>query len=418
MKKTFILLLLCYLDITAVYADKVLVTIGKTGQVTEQQLEAAMNAAPFATQFPSMDEKDQAYLRGDMLLRLARAEALYQEAIAAGKNRSILFQQEMENFKTALLAQRYLDHLREHIKIPLSVRQQFSAKYQGNSDALAAARSAYVAQHFVTIKKNSIDKLIEQARVKTFFERLDNSPTAETILAEGKNLIIKWGDLVADKSQLSIDKQRIIDKTNEWINLILMAQTTAAQGENIDSQLQEYAHDLAIRLLLAEKEQQWIPNDKTLRAYFQKNPKIGYIPERRQIGQIVLATQKQAEDIRARIITGESLFKLAGEYSIDPYGRQHSGDMGWLTEGSAGKEIEVAIKKLKDNEVSKIIHTAKGWHLITIVNRKPAEQKNFAAVKDRVRQKLIAEKMAVYLTKVTAKHPLQWHMTDHIDTKN
>ncbi len=418
MKKIFLISLLTHLFFTSAYADKVLVTIGKSGQVTEQQLEAAMKAAPFATQFPAMDEKDQAYLRGDMLLRLARAEALYQEAIETNKHHSTIFQQEMGNFKTSLLAQRYLTRLREQIQIPELLHRQLSTQYQSNSDALTAARSAYIAKHFATIKTNKINELIRQAHVKTYFERLDNTPATGTILAQGNGLTIKYGDLLTEKNQLILDKQRVIDKTNEWIKLILMANAAAAQGENIDLQMQEYAHNLVIRLLLAEKEQQWIPNEKTLLEYFQKHPNIGYIPEHRQIGQIVLATKKQAEDIRARIVAGESLFKLAGQYSIDPYGRQHSGDMGWLTEGSAGKEIEVAIKKLKDNEVSDIIKTDKGWHLITIINRKPSERKNFTAIKDRVRQKFLAEKMTTYLQKVMSKHPLQWHMAAHIEDKN
>ena len=85
MKKILFIILLSSLFASVTFANKVLVTIGKSGQVTGQQLETAMQAAPFATQFPSMDEQDQAYLRGDMLLRLARSEALYQEAISTGE---------------------------------------------------------------------------------------------------------------------------------------------------------------------------------------------------------------------------------------------------------------------------------------------------------------------------------------------
>ena len=417
MKKTLFITLLLSLVCTLAYADKVLVTIGKSGKVTEQQLEAAMRAAPFATQFPAMDEKDQAYLRGDMLLRMARAEALYQEAVASGKNQSVIFQQEMGNFKTALLAQRDLVNLREQIQVPERVEQQFSTKMQGNSDGLIAARSAYIAKHFTEVKEESINSLIQQANVKTYFERLDKTPTADTVLAVGAGLNIKYGDLIAIPNQATIDKKRVSDKVNEWIKLILMAKAAVAQGENVDSQVQEYAHNLAIRLLLAEKEQQWIPDENVLRDYFQKKPNIGYIPERRQIGQIVLASRKEAEDIRARIIAGESLFELAGQYSTDPYGRQRSGDMGWLKEGSAAPEIESAIKNLKDNEVSEIVKTDKGWHLVVIVNRKPSERKNYAAIKDRVRQKLIAEKMTVYLQEVVAKHPLKWQIEDNIDVK-
>lgn len=143
-----------------------LVTIGKSGQVTEQQLEAAMQAAPFATQFPAMDEQDQAYLRGDMLLRIARSEALYQEAISTGKSRELIFQQEMSNFKTALLAQRYLVTLRAQMQIPADVEQQLSTRFSTNSDALIAARSAYVAQHYNDLKLGHIQQLKQQANVK------------------------------------------------------------------------------------------------------------------------------------------------------------------------------------------------------------------------------------------------------------
>ena len=417
MKKPAFFLLFSFLIGSSTYAETVLVTIGESGQVTEQQLEAAMQAAPFASQFPSMDEKDQAYLRGDMLLRMARAEALYQEALASGKNHSVIFQQEMRKFKTALLAQRYLTDLRQQIIIPANIDRQLSKQFKGNRDALDAARSVYIAKHFNRIKIMRVNNLIEQANIQTFFDRLDSRTNAETVLAKGDGINIKYGDLITTKDKGSIDKQRIIDKVNERIETTLMAKAVAVQGENIDSQLYEYAHNLAIQLLLTEKEQQWIPDEKTLPDYFQKHPEIGYIPERRQIGQIVLVSKQRAEEIRARIDAGQSLFELAGQYSIDPYGRQHSGDMGWLPAGSASKEIEDAIKNLQDNEVSDIIKTDQGWHLVTIVNRKPSERKDYAAIKDRVRQKLIAEKMTVYLQKVMKKYPLQWHVANHVETK-
>jgi len=230
-------------------------------------------------------------------------------------------------------------------------------------------------------------------------------------------VLIKYADLVPSNTPLNVDKKRVTDKVNERIKLTLTAKAAVAQGENVDAQTLEYAHNLMIRLLLADKEKQWIPNEDILRDYFQKHPKVGYIPERRQIGQIVLGTKEQAEEMQARIKAGESLFVLAGQYSSDPYGRQRSGDMGWLKEGSASKDIEAALKNLKDNEVSPIIKTDKGWHLVVIINRKPSEQKNYAAIKDRVRQKLLAEKMTVYLKQVVAKYPLQWHINEQIKIK-
>ncbi len=415
MKKTFPIFLFLNIFCTTVFADKVLVTIGDSGQITEQQLESAMQAAPFASQFPVLDERDQAYLRGDILLRLARAEALYQEAVSSGKTQSDAFLKEMGNFKTTLLAQQYLINLRKEIKLPSGLDQQFKRQTQGNSDALTAARSAYIANHFTELKNKRIKDLIKQADVHTYFERLNGHPDADTLLAQGHGVLIKYGDVSPPQLKTSADpsSQQIIDKVNEWIVLTLMARNAEAQGVNIDNQLTEYAHNLAIRLLLSELEQQWIPDQQTLIDYFQKHPNIGYIPERRQIGQIVLSSRQQAEAIRKRILAGESLFELAGQYSVDLYGRQRSGDMGWLAEGSATGAIETALKNLPDNTVSEVIKTDKGWHLIIIVNRKPSEQKDFAAIKDRVRQKLIAEKMTGYLQEIESRHPMQWLIADY-----
>lgn len=161
-------------------------------------------------------------------------------------------------------------------------------------------------------------------------------------------------------------------------------------------------------------EKQWIANDQTLIDYFQRHPDLGYIPERRQIGQIVVAEKQLAEHLRERILAGESLFRLAAEYSIDPYGKQHTGDMGWMKENSASSAIEEALKNLADGKVSDIIKTTKGFHLVMIVDRKPAERKSFMAIKDRVKRALIGEKMPPYLEHLMAKHPVQWKIKDTI----
>ena len=69
---------------------------------------------------------------------------------------------------------------------------------------------------------------------------------------------------------------------------------------------------------------------------------------------------------------------------------------------------------LKIIKLSEIIKSDKGWHLVLIVNRKPSERKAYADIKDRVKQKFLAEKMTAYLQEVTSKHPLQWKIDEHI----
>lgn len=396
-----------------IWADTVLVQVG-SAQVTDRQLEKAMRAAPFATQFPAMDEKDQAYLRGDMLLRLARAEALYQEAEAQGINQSPQFRQEMANFTTTLLAQRYLDELRSEIKVPTAVEDRLRKAMPDQTGSLEAARSAYIAKQFAAVKRDRLAALEKQADIKRYPDRLEQTPTRDTVLASIGEVTIQYGDLIPPGTSVRPDPETVRRKIDDWLQQIVLARAAIAQGITVDRQLQDYAKHLAVQFLLAEKEKQWLPDEQALADYFRQHPKLGYIPERRQIGQIVVASQAEAERLRGRIAGGESLFDLAAQYSIDPYGREHSGDMGWLQAGSGAEAIETALKTLPDQQVSEPIQTAKGWHLVMIVNRKPSEQKDFAAVKDRVRQKFLAGKMRQYLQSVFAKYPLEWKLGEHV----
>jgi peptidyl-prolyl cis-trans isomerase C len=147
-----------------------------------------------------------------------------------------------------------------------------------------------------------------------------------------------------------------------------------------------------------------------LRDYLKRNPDIAVIPERRHIGQIVLKTRAEAEQVRKRIEAGESLFNLAGELSIDPYGRRRNGDMGWIKAGTGLPALEKAVAGLKDNEISEIVETPKGFHIVTIIERRPGGVRSFEGIKDRIRQVIFGEKLANYVNTLGDKYKVQWNV--------
>ncbi len=395
------------------FAENVLVKVGG-GRVTGYQLEQALKAAPFATQFPSMDEKDQARLRGDILLRLTQAEALYQEAVDQGLDREPLFLKEMSDFRMTLLAQRYQNILRNEFSIPEKVDESLIRKYKGNGDALSASRSIYVANYFPEFKADRVTQLKRGFNVEVYKDRLKKGLSSNVVLADGEGFSVTAGELMPENNLASIDKNLLQEKVDEWLEVILFAYAAEQQGVDIREQLLDYRHRSLAKVLLEKQEKKWIPNDETLSDYYQNNPNTGYVPERRLLGQLVVASENLAEQLRKRVLSGESLFDLAAEYSIDPYGREQAGDMGWLYEGTGMPEIEERLKDLPDGEVSPVIGTQKGYHLVMIVSRKPSEQKAFVAIKDRVRQALITEKMPEYLKTVMARHPLEWKIPDQL----
>jgi peptidyl-prolyl cis-trans isomerase C len=242
--------------------------------------------------------------------------------------------------------------------------------------------------------------------------------TADAVLAKGNDFTIKYSDLIPSDNQLKPSIEEISKKVNGRLETILFAREAESLGIEVNDQVDDYSHHLLTQLFLENLQKQWIPNEKILVDYFQRNPNLGYVPERRQIGQIVVAENGLAEQLRKRILAGESLFELAAEYSIDPYGKLHAGDMGWLKENSASPDIEKALKNLPNGKVSDVIKTSKGFHLVMIVDRKSSERKSFAAVKDRVKRALIDEKMSPYMKLLTAKHPAQWQIDDTMLPEN
>ncbi len=390
------------------YSNQVLVSIGNT-DITESQLEKALKAAPFATQFPSMDEKDQAYLRGDMLMRLVHSEVLFQEAKQLNLEKDQNYIQEINQFKAGLLAQRYLNNLHNTIEIPDTYKQQLSSIQDMN--AKQAARSVYIAKQYKQLKQKALTKLKQKYQLQIFLNDLEEPLSDNDILAKGDGFVIRYRDI--QSADIKLENKTAIHKSlKDWLETLLFSLQAKNMGIKVDRQIQDYSKHLLSQKLLENLEKQWIPEEATLIDYFQRHPELGYIPERRQIGQIVVADKKLAEDLQSKILAGESLFKLAEQYSIDPYGKQHSGDMGWLKENTGLPAIENALKNLPDGQVSEIIETPKGYHLIMIVNRKPAEQKSFADIKDRVRRALINEKMTPYLEQLLAKHKIQWRISD------
>ena len=147
---------------------------------------------------------------------------------------------------------------------------------------------------------------------------------------------------------------------------------------------------------------------RLLRDWFDKHPEVAKIPERRHVGQLVVQSRKEADELRARIINGESLFTLAGKFSIDPVGRKHNGDMGWITEGRGMPELDKALAKLEDGKVSEVIETKVGFHLLQILERQPGGQKTFADVRDRVRQMIINENLPTYLGELERRYEVSW----------
>ena len=138
---------------------------------------------------------------------------------------------------------------------------------------------------------------------------------------EGNSFRITYGDIVDIREHPALPNP-------EWVKeqlynrgeMLLAAKAAEKEGVDISAKLEQYQSERLPSVMMEAKTKEWIPDEKTMRDWFDKHPEVARIPERRHVGQLVVATRKEAEALRARILKGESLFTLAGKYSIDPAG--------------------------------------------------------------------------------------------------
>lgn len=101
--------------------------------------------------------------------------------------------------------------------------------------------------------------------------------------------------------------------------------------------------------------------------------------------------REKMEGILAKIKAGESFETLATELSDDPGSKQKGGDLGFFARGRMIKSFEDAAFSLKPGEISGIVETPFGYHIIKVEEKKEAGLEPFEKVKDRISQKLLQE---------------------------
>ena len=159
-------------------------------------------------------------------------------------------------------------------------------------------------------------------------------------------------------------------------------------------------------------------DDKEIWAYYDKNRGSFRQPEQVKASQILIkadpgwdeakkaAARKKIDEIRAKLKAGQDFESLARTYSEDPSGPK-GGDLGYIRTGQVLKPFEEALFALKPGEVSDVVETSLGYHIIKASDRKPETTIPFEKVKDQLRTALKQEKgqqeANAYIAKVREK---------------
>jgi len=154
--------------------------------------------------------------------------------------------------------------------------------------------------------------------------------------------------------------------------------------------------------LLADFKGEAAPTDDEIGAYYQANVEKYSLPERRKARHILIkatasdsaeqkaAKRKKIDEIAAKVKAGEDFAGLAKQYSEDSSAKQ-GGDLGLFGRGQMIKPFEDATFALKEGQVSEVVETTFGLHLIQLEKIEAAKTQGLDEVKGAIIAKLGVE---------------------------
>lgn len=152
----------------------------------------------------------------------------------------------------------------------------------------------------------------------------------------------------------------------------------------------------------AENEKATVTEDDA-RAFYASNSARFITPEERRARHILLKASEtdpaevlqnkkaQAEKIRELALADEDFAALAKKYSEGP-SAPNGGDLGFFARGRMVREFDDTVFAMLKGEVSGVVRTRFGFHVIKLEEVRPGSTKSFETVREAIQQELAAKK--------------------------
>jgi len=155
-----------------------------------------------------------------------------------------------------------------------------------------------------------------------------------------------------------------------------------------------------ITLDVNDLAQNVVVSDEDISTYYKENIQDYRQEEQRKISHILIEfnddevkAKEQAIDILAKINSGEDFSTLAAEYSADTFSGENGGDLDWLERGSMDEVFDEQAFSLADiGNVTDVVKTEYGFHIIKLTDLKAEETKALSDVSDELKIKVSNEK--------------------------
>lgn len=132
-----------------------------------------------------------------------------------------------------------------------------------------------------------------------------------------------------------------------------------------------------------------------------------------QARHIVVTTESEAQELRRQLLAGADFAELARKFSIDEGTRRRGGELGLVSYDAFQPAFAEALFSLKVGELSQVVHSPGGYHLILVERIEPAPPLDAAAksqLRDRLIQERVAEKKEAWLREALGRAKIERKM--------
>jgi peptidyl-prolyl cis-trans isomerase C len=172
------------------------------------------------------------------------------------------------------------------------------------------------------------------------------------------------------------------------------------KGAEIDEKLQDLKKRLIVESFLKKKvEAESKVSDEDMKKFYEQNKDKFKSGEQIKASHILVKTEKEAKDILAQLKSGGNFEELAKKSSVDSSSAK-GGDLGWFGKGSMVPAFEKAALALKEGQISDVVKSDFGFHIIKLTGKRPAGIRPYEEVKEQIKGAIMPSKQQEIFQKI------------------